>query len=168
MLLPTIDGEHGRIEVEDDLACRREHSRAEQVVEVKKRPQSILAKTQEETPERGCIGVALEAGQITEDTVAFENATGIDPSQSHEHGIEQGQDEFACGVAVVALREAHRPGERLAKFQPLEEVLDQEESAEVSEVLAGEGKSQIPRSLGRRKNSTPKVGIPCMRTTSPE
>lgn len=153
-LLSAVNGQYRRIQIEENLAGRTNHSSDQPVVKSDKRFQPLVSKPDEKPSQSRRIGIAFESCQVAEDAIAFEDACCVDSSQTDKDGIQKGQDRFACRVAIVALFETDIPSQKFSEFDFLEEILNEKESTEMSQILAGERKTQIFGSVGHC-NKTP-------------
>ncbi len=138
-LLSSVDGEHGRVEVEDDRGAMPEQLLAQLVVQAQKPLQPRPAEADQESPQRLRIGVGGESREVLKDPVVLEQPRGFDPPQSQHQGVKPCQEGLADGVAVVALVEADAISEQRTQPQSLHEPVQQEKSTEVGERVCREG-----------------------------
>jgi hypothetical protein len=95
----------------------------------------------------------LESGEISKDSVAFENPRRIDPSKTDKNWVQKCENQFARSVTIVPLFESKSRCQKSFQLQSLKEMLNKKESTEVSQVLSGKGKTQISRPKGHCTNS---------------
>ena len=68
--------------------------------------QSTRSDPQQKSPQRGGIGIGAQPSQELKHAILLQELRRLDPLQTEHHRIQQGQEHFPNGVAMVPLVKA--------------------------------------------------------------
>jgi hypothetical protein len=145
LLLMSVEGQHGRIQVEQDSPQwlrALTHLRQKIIVKSAELEHAAQTKTSEEPAQRGRIRIGRQTRKCLEDTISTQQLGRLDPAQSQDDGIQQSKKHLGSGVGIVALGETNVL-EVPTHTQSLEEAVDQVDATEPREVVACEHDTDV-------------------------
>ena len=167
MLLTAIDGQHGVVQVEDDLCRVAEHRRTPTVVQLE---ECVLPRTCEplqEATQTGGFRIARQACQIMKDPVVAQRLGGLDLSETQDQRIEECLQGLADAVAVVALDKTDVSRQSPVQAEAPKKLFDQSYASKLGQADPIEGDAQISWPTVHRSKTTLLVRFWHRRQNSP-
>ena len=97
----------------------------------------------EESSQSSGMRINRQTSEPLKDAVLFQQVRSFDPADSETDRIDERQDLFGHAVAIVPASKSAAVIEAAAQRELFEEQMQQVDSAEVREVLGGEGNFEI-------------------------
>jgi hypothetical protein len=117
--------------------------------------QSTRSDPQQKSPQRGGIGIGSQPSQELKHAILLQELRRLDPLQTEHHRIQQGQEHFPNGVAMVPLVKADFLRDSVLEPDAREEAVQQVHSTVVREACSTELYAEFARSFGHCAQSYP-------------
>ena len=164
LLLLAVEHEHGRVDIEDQSRWRawsRGHTHEEAIVQPAQLGQRRWRHAQQESPQRGRIWIGVQPREVLEHAVLPQQLSRLDPFESQDHRVQQGEQHLAPAVAVVPLDQADIRGHRVLEPDPREKPMQKIDTTVVGQALGPERDSKIPWSFWHHSEPYPRGSIHC-------
>src|SRR5512132_2431379 len=145
-LLFSVNHEDCRIEIQNQARRQMrfaDHPSQEAVVELAQSYQSLGCHAQQETSEGGGVGVGRQSAQVPKDAVVLQELCGLDSFETKNDRVQDCQQQFADGVAIVPLGQGHVFGDRCFEADTSQETMQQIDATEVCEPYRAKGARQF-------------------------
>ena len=114
--------------------------RAQTVVQLNQTADFSRSQALQETPQRGLFGELLQPEHFQKGAVVLQYFGFVDPAQSHNNGIEQGQNHVRRVIFAALRGNKNIPLQQVTQLQSAAKTLYQPHPAEVREMPFLEGK----------------------------
>ena len=139
--LSPVDDQRSGVQVENQPPGRAwpdTHLGQEAIVELAQSGQGLWSHAQEKASQGRGIGIVRQSTQVLKHTVGLQQMRSLDPFETEDHRIDDGQQQFADAVAVVSLDQTNIHGHRFLETNSSQETMKQINASVMREASVAE------------------------------
>ena len=156
-LLFAVYRDHDRVDVERQTAGQRRESeqmRAKTVVKPPKLANGLGRQAFQESAQRRLVWETIQAQHFQEGAVVLQDFGFVDASEPHDHGEEQGQNQFAGMIVGGALAKRNVLLQQIPQLQFVAKTLNQPHPTEVGDMGFLEGNADFSSTFWHAAHNT--------------